>query len=99
MVNYLQFWAFFRPAKWNGARTMFSWEAIPTFGSLRERDCFLAWMQAQIAADVAKEIEAPAGAEAGERWFRHISTGSIWRVVSVENPQGPGFWPAYDEAA
>jgi hypothetical protein len=32
---------------------MFSWEAIPTFGSLRERDCFLAWMQDQIADGVA----------------------------------------------
>ena len=27
----------------------FQWEWIGHFGSLRERDCFVAWMQEQIA--------------------------------------------------
>lgn len=74
---------------------MFFWQTIGNFGSLRERDTFLAWMREQIAQDVAEEIEAPADADPGERWFRHIPTGSIWRLVPVENPYGPGFWPAY----
>ena len=39
----------------------FAWESICNFGSLRERDCFLAWMRGQIADGVAEEIEAPAG--------------------------------------
>jgi hypothetical protein len=52
----------------------FQWEWIGNFGSLRERDCFVAWMQGQIANGMAEEIEAPAD----ERWFRHIPTGSVW---------------------
>jgi len=64
----------------------FQWEWIGNFGSLRERDCFVAWMQEQIANGMAEEIEAPAD----ERWFRHIPTGSVWRLVSDENPNGPG---------
>ena len=44
---------------------------------------------------------AGAGFDAGDRWFRHIPTGSLWRLVSDENPYGPGFWPAHvgDRAA
>ena len=77
----------------------FPWEMISNFGSLRERDHFLAWMRGQIANGVAEEIEVPAGkqADAGERWFRHIPTGSLWRLVPAENPYGPGFWPAHEE--
>jgi adenylate cyclase len=74
------------------------WEKIDTFGSLRERDCFVAWMRGQIAERLADEIEAPSDAP-GERWFRHIPTGSVWRLVSDENPLGPGFWPAYEKVA
>ena len=77
----------------------FAWESICNFGSLRERDCFLTWMRDQIANGVAEEIEAPAGFDASERWFRHIPTGSLWRLVPAENPCGPGFWPAHDKAA
>jgi len=77
----------------------FAWESICNFGSLRERDCFLTWMRDQIANGVAEEIEAPAGFDASERWFRHIPTGSLWRLVPAENPYGPGFWPAHDKAA
>ena len=67
----------------------FAWESICNFGSLRERDCFLAWMRDQIANGVAEEIEAPAGFDASERWFRHIPTGSLWRLVPAENLYGP----------
>jgi hypothetical protein len=73
----------------------FPWEQIGNFGSLRERDCFVAWLQKQIASGVAEEIDAPP--DAGERWFRHIPTGSLWRLISDENPYGPGFWPAHDD--
>jgi len=79
----------------------FAWERISNFGSLRERDCFLAWIRDQIANGVAEAIEAPAGrsVDAGERWFRHIPTGLLWCLEPVENPYGPGFWPAHDAAA
>ena len=74
------------------------WEKIDSFGSLRERDCFVAWMRGQITEHLADEIEAPSDAP-GERWFRHIPTGALWRLVSDENPLGPGFWPAYEKVA
>ena len=79
----------------------FQWELIGNFGSLCERDRFVAWMREQIKDGMAEEIEAPPGFDAGDRWFRHISTGSLWRLVSDENPYGPGFWPALvdDKAA
>jgi hypothetical protein len=73
----------------------FSWERIGNFGSLRERDCFLSWMRGQIAKGVSEEVKAPAGQprNTGDRWFKHIQTDSLWRLVSAENPRGPGFWP------
>jgi hypothetical protein len=54
----------------------FQWEWISHFGSLRERDRFVAWIQGQIANGMAEEIEAPADepSDAGGRWFRHIPT-------------------------
>ena len=61
----------------------------------------MAWMRKQIKDGMAEEIDALAGFDAGDRWFRHILTGSFWRLVSDENPYGPGFWPAHvgDRAA
>jgi hypothetical protein len=76
----------------------FQWEWIGHFGSLGERDRFVAWMEGQIANGMAEEIEAPSDApsDAGERWFRHIPTGSVRHLVSDEHPKGPGFWPAHE---
>ena len=73
-------------------QSLWEWEKIDSFGSLRERDCFIAWMRGQIADGMAEEMGAAACA--GERWFRHILTGSLWRLIPDENPYGPGFWPA-----
>jgi len=73
-----------------------AWEKIGNFGSLRERTCFLAWMRDQIASGISEEIDTPAdqSLEPGDRWFRHVPTGAVWRLVPIENPYGPGFWPA-----
>jgi hypothetical protein len=56
-------------------------------------------MRDQIANGVGVEIETPGGFDASERWYMHIPTGSLWLLVPAENPYGPGFWPARDEAA
>ena len=81
----------------------FRWELIGNFGSLGERDRFVAWMRKQIKDGIAEEIEAPAGelSDAGDLWFRHVPTSSVWRLVSDTNLRGPGFWPAHlnDKAA
>jgi hypothetical protein len=78
---------------------LWAWEKIGNFGSLRERDCFLAWMLDQIASGISEEINPPADQpiEPGDRWFRHVPTGAVWRLVPIENPYGPGFWPADDD--
>ena len=73
----------------------FRWEKVINFGSLRELDRFRGWMQDQIAGGQAKEIAPPGNHESGvgDRWFEHIPSGEIWRLVSAEDPLGPGFWP------
>jgi adenylate cyclase len=75
------------------------WKKIDTFGSLRERDSFLSWMRGQIASGISEEIEPPPDqpCEPGDLWFRHILTGSLWRVLPIDSPHGPGFWPALDK--
>ena len=75
------------------------WKKIGNFGSLRERDCFLSWMGGQIASGISEEIEPPPDQprEPGDRWFRHIPTGSLWRVLPIDSASGPGFWPALDK--
>lgn len=83
------------------ATAMFSWEEISSFGSLRERDRFLTWMRSQISNGLAEEVHAPLSGPFGthDRWFRHVSTGTLWRLVPDENPYGPGFWLVREEAA
>jgi hypothetical protein len=75
-----------------------AWEKIGNFGSLRERDCFLVWMEGQVARGISEEVDRPPGQppEPGDRWFRYVPTGALWRLVPDENPYGPGFWPAYE---
>jgi adenylate cyclase len=75
------------------------WKKIGHFGSLRERDCFLSWMRDQIATGISEEIEPPPNQprEPGDRWFRHIPTGSLWRLGPIDSSSGPGFWPALDK--
>ena len=88
------------PRMWNignaptalAMQSPWEWKRIGNFGSLRERDQFVVWMRGQITDGIAEEIDAPA--DVGERWFRHIPTGLLWRLISDENPYGPGFWPA-----
>jgi adenylate cyclase len=75
------------------------WKKIGNFGSLRERDCFLSWMLGQIASGISEEIEPPPDQPRvpGDRWFRHVPTGSLWRLVSIDNSYGVGFWPALEK--
>src|SRR5262245_12102161 len=75
------------------------WKKIGMFGSLRERDSFLSWMRGQIVSGISEEIEPPPDQprEPGDRWFRHIPTGSLWRVLPIDSSYGTGFWPALDK--
>jgi adenylate cyclase len=75
------------------------WKKIGNFGSLRERDSFLSWMRGQIAIGISEELEPPPDQprEPGDLWFRHIPTGSLWRLLPIDSSHGPGFWPALDK--
>jgi hypothetical protein len=71
------------------------WEKIDRFVSHRELNQFLAWMDEQIAADRAIELEARRDQQviSGERWFKHVASGAFWRLVPADGPLAPGFWP------
>jgi hypothetical protein len=71
------------------------WEKISKFVSQRELGHFLTWMQDQISEGIAIEIEAPPEQQVigGERWFRHVASGAMWRLVPADGPVVPGFWP------
>jgi hypothetical protein len=71
------------------------WESIDSFVSHRELNQFLAWIGDQIAQGRAAEVEVLQGQEVihGERWFKRIGSGTIWRLVPADGPLAPGFWP------
>ena len=69
------------------------WERIGNFGSLCERDRFMAWMRKQIKDGMAEEIDSPAGFDAGDRWFRHISPparSGVWFRTRTHMGQASG---------
>jgi hypothetical protein len=71
------------------------WEKISKFVSPGELSRFLNWMQDQISEGIAVEMEAPAEQQLimGERWFKHVASGTTWRLVPADGPLVPGFWP------
>jgi hypothetical protein len=56
-------------------------------------------MKGQIASGVAEEVQAPGSFDDGERWYRRLATGTIWRLVPEDDPYGPGLWTAYEDIA
>jgi hypothetical protein len=71
------------------------WEKVSEFVSPGERDRFSKWMQDQIAEGNAAEVEATTEHQViiGERWFKHVASGALWRLVPADGPMAPGFWP------
>jgi hypothetical protein len=65
------------------------WEKISKFVSPGELSRFLNWMQDQISEGIAVEMEAPAEQQLimGERWFKHVASGTTW-------PSCASRWPA-----
>ena len=66
------------------------WEKISDFRSYSEFERFVEWMDEQVRSAVAVEVpvERPyIGATTfREKWFRHIATGSTWRLVWPDAP-------------
>lgn len=74
----------------DNSMTFCAWEEIGTFHSLIEFRRFQSWMAGQIAAGTATEI-AVAVPYSGlssltEKWFRHIESGQVWRLVWPDGP-------------
>ena len=74
---------------------MLAWEEIHGFISPEEYKRFVQYLEAQIASGVAKERAADPlygkGMIYGGRWFQHIETGAIWRLVPPD-PPFRGLW-------
>ncbi|MEK6815229.1 MAG: hypothetical protein AABY65_10875 [Nitrospirota bacterium] len=66
------------------------WESIDDFASLGEFNRFVAWMNDQVKNGLAEEtlVTSPyMGATAfEEKWFRHVATGQVWRLVWPDGP-------------
>ena len=67
-----------------------TWKKIEDFQSYAEFDQFVEWMNDQIASGHAQElpIEKPYRGTPlfEEKWFLHIDSGQIWRLVWPDAP-------------
>ena len=70
--------------------TKCSWEKINNFQMRSEFDRFAAWMLEQVSLGVAEQVSVThpySGAPSfPEKWFRHIGSGEVWRLVWPDGP-------------
>ena len=66
------------------------WDPIDDFRTRGEFERFESWMGAQVASGDAEEIavarpylHAPSFTE---KWFKHLRSGSVWRLVWPDGP-------------
>ena len=66
------------------------WEKINDFTSYFEFDRFVCWMNLQIEDGLAKEIAVKEFYNNTplfqEKWYLHVQTGQIWRLVWPDSP-------------
>jgi hypothetical protein len=66
------------------------WEKIDDFRSLSEFNRLVHWMNVQVSENAAQEtpVRSPyAGATSlQEKWFIHVDSGDIWRLVWPDPP-------------
>jgi hypothetical protein len=66
------------------------WEKISDFQSYSEFERFVAWMDDQVKSGTAEELpvrKSYIGATTlREKWYRHIASGKIWRLVWPDAP-------------
>jgi hypothetical protein len=72
----------------------FHWNEIDHFVSPEEFALFVRWIRDQIDRGTAEELDAPPGQRPvmRERHFKHIPSGTVWRLVLPGQP-AHGFWP------
>lgn len=73
------------------------WERIADFDGWSEFNRFNVWLHSQVAEGVAKEtaILKPYSEAGGltEKWFVHMPTNQVWRLVWPEPPFAGIFEP------
>lgn len=66
------------------------WVSIDDFARLSEFNRFVAWMNDQVKNGLAEEtsvISPYMGATTfKEKWFKHVETGQVWRLVWPDGP-------------
>jgi hypothetical protein len=66
------------------------WEKIDDFQSYSEFDGLVEWINNQVISGLAEEffVEKPYSGSVlfEEKWFRHISSNEIWRLVWPDAP-------------
>jgi hypothetical protein len=69
---------------------MTQWERIDGFTSPAEYERFVAYIEAQVAAGIAREVAVDRAYGRGEiyggRWFEDLQTGRCWRLVDPDPP-------------
>lgn len=75
--------------------TCIVWEEIHGFSSPDEYNRFVNYIEGQVHADHAKEVEPEPDYGRGEiyggRWFEDIESGEVWRLVPPDIPF-KGLW-------
>lgn len=66
------------------------WESIGDFQSYSEFERFVGWMNEQLKSGVAEELPVRTPyigtTTFREKWFRHVASGRIWRLVWPDAP-------------
>lgn len=66
------------------------WEKISDFQTYSEFERFVAWVEEQVKSGTAEELPVRKpyiGATTfSEKWYRHIASGKIWRLVWPDAP-------------
>lgn len=74
------------------------WEKIDDFGSLSEFERFVTWLKEQVAMAEAAEVEVVRpyldATTFEEKWFKHLESGQVWRLVWPDYPFTGLFEPA-----
>lgn len=76
-----------------------TWNKVDAFSSYAEFEGFLPWIEKQVKLGKAKEVpvEVPRALidnkPWGEKWYLHVPSGEVWRLLWPDPPFGGEFEP------
>lgn len=77
------------------------WDEIQGFTGWFEFEKFTAWMDEKVKSGVAVEVEVKNRYSGSfmrdEKWFRHVRSGQVWRLVWPDPPAAGVFEPVENE--